>query len=52
MKIFNQDDFVLSLESFNESPNFNTAYNRTVYNDSGNIKRQHIEDQYHLILMI
>ncbi|MFV8334705.1 grasp-with-spasm system SPASM domain peptide maturase [Flavobacterium sp. RSP29] len=45
MKIYNQDDFVLSLESFNESLNFNTAYNRTVYIDrSGNIKR-HIEDQ-------
>lgn len=45
MTIFNQDDFVLSIENFNESLSFNTAYNRSFFIDhNGDIKR-HIEDQ-------
>lgn len=45
MTIYNQDDFVLSIENFNESLSFNTAYNRTIFIDrNGDIKR-HIEDQ-------
>lgn len=45
MKIYNQNDFVLSIQSFNESLNFNTAYNRTIFIDSfGDIKR-YMEDQ-------
>lgn len=45
MTIYNQDDFVLSIENFNESLRFNTAYNRTIFIDrNGDIKR-HIEDQ-------
>lgn len=45
MKIYNHHDFVLSMENFNESLIFNTAYNRSIFIDSdGDIKR-HIEDQ-------
>lgn len=44
MRIQNQNDFVLTMESFNESLKFNTSYNKSLYIDQvGNIKR-YIDD--------
>jgi SPASM domain peptide maturase of grasp-with-spasm system len=45
MQIHNHNDFLLTIETFNEALKYSSVYNRTIYIDRfGNIKR-HIEDQ-------